>query len=230
MTEQRQGPTGADGPDFGDDVALRARLRASDPAASLPPADPDRVARLLEATMTQHPTLDEPQETRESGTRGRSPLTWAVAAAAAVIIGGVAMFALVGGGDDATEPPIAGDSPTLAEPSVTVLAAPEPAAGRCMVPNADALAGQSLAFEGTVTEITDSVVVLEPEHFYTGDVTDLVEVQAPTPDLRALLGAVEFEVGGHYLVSATDGRVTLCGFSGRATDDLRALYEEAFPG
>ncbi|WP_121258392.1 hypothetical protein [Nocardioides ferulae] len=229
MTEHQRGPAGAGGPESREDAELRARLRGADPAASLPPADPDRVARLLEATMRDH-TTDELSETRESGTRGRSPLTWAVAAAAVVLIGGVATFAMVGSGDDQTEPPIAGGSPTLAEPSVTVLAAPEPDAGRCMVPNAEALAGQSLAFEGTVTEIADGVVVLEPERFYTGEVTDLVEVQAPASELQALLGAVQFEVDGDYLVSATDGRVTLCGFSGPATDDLRALYDEAFPG
>ena len=34
------------------DDELLARLRAADPAASLPPADPSRVARLLEDTMS----------------------------------------------------------------------------------------------------------------------------------------------------------------------------------
>ena len=35
-----------------DDPELRDRLRAADPASSLPPADPTRVARLLEDTMS----------------------------------------------------------------------------------------------------------------------------------------------------------------------------------
>jgi hypothetical protein len=54
---------------------LFARLRDADPAAALPPADPDRVARLLEDAMS-HDTMTE---SRETGTRGRSPLTWLAA-------------------------------------------------------------------------------------------------------------------------------------------------------
>ena len=44
--------------DHGPDDELLARLRAADPAASLPPADPDRVARLLEDTMSHDTELD----------------------------------------------------------------------------------------------------------------------------------------------------------------------------
>ena len=76
-----------------DDDDLDARLRAADPASSLPPADPARVARLLEDTMSN----DVLAESRESGTHNRSPLTWLVAAAAAVIIAGVGVFAVVNG-------------------------------------------------------------------------------------------------------------------------------------
>ena len=57
-----------------DDDELRARLRAADPASSLPPADPERVARLLEDVMSTELTT----EYRETGTRNRGPLTWAV--------------------------------------------------------------------------------------------------------------------------------------------------------
>ena len=64
---------------------LRARLRAADPASSLPRPDPDRVARLLEDTMS-HP---QTPESGADGTRQRSPLTWLAAAAAVVIIAGV---------------------------------------------------------------------------------------------------------------------------------------------
>ena len=44
-----------------DDLELLARLRAGDPAASLPPADPHRVARLLEDIMRE--TTDTPETT-----------------------------------------------------------------------------------------------------------------------------------------------------------------------
>ncbi|MGH3308517.1 MAG: hypothetical protein ACRDOX_12610, partial [Nocardioides sp.] len=85
---------------------LRARLRAADPASSLPRPDPDRVARLLEDTMS-HP---ETAESRDDPARQRSPLTWLVAAAAVVIIAGVGAFVFMNREDPGT--PAAGPDPT----------------------------------------------------------------------------------------------------------------------
>ncbi len=205
---------------------LHDRLHESDPAASLPPADPERVARLLEDVMSTELTT----ENRETGTHDRGPLTWLVAAAAAVIIAGVGIFAVVNH-DDAAAPPTATDD-TSVEPTVTDLSAPDPAASsaKCMVPNAEVLAQQSVAFDGTVTALSDGVVTLSPTTWYAGEPTDLVEVQAPPAELEGLLLAVDFEEGERYLVSATDGRVTLCGFSAPYSADLAALYAQAFPG
>ena len=90
----------ADEPDVDDDADLRARLREADPAASLPPADPAGVDRLLEDAMTH----DELGESRADGTRGRSRLTWLVAAAAAVVIVGVGLFVLTRGDEQADRP------------------------------------------------------------------------------------------------------------------------------
>ena len=81
-----------DGPDR-DEELDRARLRALDPAASLPPADPDWVARLLEDTMSHDVDTPLTHESRETGTHDRSPLTWLVAAAAILVIAGVGVFA-----------------------------------------------------------------------------------------------------------------------------------------
>ncbi len=86
---------------------LRARLRAADPASSLPRSDPDRVARLLEDTMS-HP---QTPESSADGTRQRSPLTWLVAAAAVVIIAGVGVFAVMNQTQDSGSP-AAGPEPT----------------------------------------------------------------------------------------------------------------------
>jgi hypothetical protein len=214
--------------DFDRDDELLARLRSVDPASSLPPADPTRVARLLEDTMSntvEHE--DETQLTRETGTHGRSPLTWLVAAAAVLIIAGVGAFGLLNHDFGADKVPSAGGDPNQ---SVTHLGAPPAgASGKCMVPTAELLGSQTLAFEGTVQEVADGVVTLVPTHVYTGDAADLVEIEAPSADMQALVGAVDFEDGGHYLVSATGGRVTVCGFSGPVTPALRALYEQAFP-
>ncbi|MGB0101651.1 MAG: hypothetical protein WBP61_15340 [Nocardioides sp.] len=204
-----------------DDRELRERLQASDPAASLPPADPAGVARLLEDVMSTELTT----ENRETGTRRRSPLTWLVAAAAVLIIAGIGLFAILGQDDGPTAPPTA-----LDEPTVTELAAPAEAAyaARCMVPNADLLAQQDIAFDGTVTAIDDDAVTLSVEQWYAGDPTDVVQVQAPAEELQRVAAAVDFEDGGRYLVSATDGRVTLCGFSAPYTADLAGLYTQAF--
>ena len=205
----------------GDDD-LRARLRAADPASALPPADPTRVARLLEETMSNQ-TDTALTESRETGTHGRSPFTWLVAAAAAVLIAGVGVFGFLNRGGD-TDVPSATDQQT-----VTHLDAP--AAGgqaRCMPPNTRVLATQTLAFDGTVQEITDGVVTLAPTRFYTGNATDLVEIEAPSADLQALIGAARFEDGGRYLVSATDGRVTVCGMTAPYSAELAALYDRAF--
>jgi len=199
---------------------LHDRLHASDPAASLPPADPERVARLLEDVMSTELTT----ENRETGTRDRGPLTWLVAAAAAVIIAGVGLFAVLNHDEEPAVPP------TATEPSTTELSAPDASAydARCMVPNAEVLAQQSLAFDGTVTALADGVVTLTPSTWYAGGPTDVVEVEAPPAELQDLLQAVDFEVGGRYLVSASDGRVTVCGFSAPYSTELAALYDQAF--
>ncbi len=214
------------------DDELRHRLRAIDPAASLPAADPQRVARLLEDTMTDQQTV----ESRADGTHDRSRLTWLVAAAAAVLIGGGVLFAVTQGDDDPA-PPAAGDSPSqdvapTAETVTRLTLDGNAPASRCVAPEAapEIVAAQTVVFDGTVTAISGGIVTLEPSRFYAGDETDLVTVRAVDRDMQALLAGVRFEEGGRYLVSATGGQVTLCGFSGEYTDALAGVYETAFPG
>jgi hypothetical protein len=206
--------------------ALRARLRAADPAASLPSADPTRVARLLEDTMS-HDTAVRSTESREDGTRNRSPLTWLVAAAAVLLIAGVATFGWLNRDQARNEVAVPGDRPT-----VTQLRAPEAAAyrARCMVPSAATLSHQTTAFAGTVSSLAAGTVVLEPTRWYAGEPTDRVEVEAPSADLQALIGAVRFEQGGRYLVSATGGELTVCGLTAPYSARLAGLYDRAFGG
>lgn len=204
------------------DDELLARLRAADPASALPPVDPAGVARLLEGTMS-HDLLTE---SRESGTRDRSPLTWLVAAAAVVVIAAAGAFAVLNRDDPTTAPP----PPTAeAEATVTELQAPAPRAARCMVPNAEVLGRQPTAFDGTVEEVRDGQVTLAPTRWYAGGPTDLVTVDAPEDRFRPLISAVGFEPGGRYLVAASaDGTVMVCGFSGRYDAQRARLYAEAF--
>ena len=202
---------------------LRQRVQAADSAASLPPADAERVARLLEDVMSTELT----EENRETGTRGRSPLTWLVAAAAVLIIVGVGVVAVRGLTDDSAPPPVAGGTPTVAH-----LAAPDAAAysAKCLVPTAEVLAQQEVAFDGTVSSISDDTVTLDVSHWYAGGSADQVGVQAPAEELQELVGAVKFHAGGRYLVSASNGQVTVCGFSAPYSADLAAVYAQAFPG
>lgn len=220
------------------DDELHERLRASDAASHLTPADPAWVALLLEDTMNADPSdgstessADQQPESRDTGTRNRSPLTWLVAAAA-VLVAAVGVFILLDNDPEAEETPSA-SAPSATEsapPTVTELAAPPATTGRCMVPSAELLARSQVAFSGTVESVGADVVAIVPDRFYAGEPTLRVEVRAPAEQLSALVGAVRFEEGRRYLVSANDGEVTACGFSGPASPDLAALYGEAFPG
>lgn len=206
------------------DDELRNRLHGSDPATSLPPAAPHEVARLLEDVMATELTT----ESRATGTRNRGPLTWLVAAAAIIVIAGVGFLgvrALTGGSED----PVPGG--VAASPSVTELdVAATAAMGKCMVPNAEVLASADVAFDGTVTGIVGDQVTLEPSRWYAGDETDTVVVSAPSAQMQQVASAVSFRTGERYLVTATAGHVSPCGFSAPYSDKLAALYAEAFPG
>lgn len=205
---------------------LRARLRAADPAASLPRPDPDRVARLLEETMSHPQTTTEP---RPEPAPAHSPLTWLVAAAAVVLIAALGAFALISPSDDGGST-TAGPEPTD-DASVTELSAPGAAAtsGRCLPTTADALAVADVAFDGTVEEIEGDLVTLRATTWYAGEETDLVTVKGPSEDLQALLAAVDFQDGERYLVAAApDGRVMVCGFSAPHSPRLERLYDQAF--
>ena len=232
--------------DVADTVAdddLRARLHALDPAASLPLADPARVARLLEDAMSDDLDPDLP-ETRQTGFHDRSRLTWLVTAAALVLIAGVGAFALIDRGDDDVPAAGAGSSESPLDPSsgagatsspdtgdTTVLSAPAGVgSGRCAVPSAEVLSRQTVAFDGTVTDISDGLVTLTPTMFYAGEPAAEVQVQAPPQVLRDLILAVDFEVGQRYLVSAVEGEVSVCGYSAPWSPELEQLYVEAFAG
>lgn len=218
------------------DDELRDRLRAADPAHDLPPTDPARAELLLQDVMATELT----SENRATGTRGRGPLTWLVAAAAVlVIVGAGVVGALTLTGDDS--PPVAspepGSSSSAARPSapaaaLTQLTAPAGAAyaAKCLVPTAEVLATADVAFDGTVSTIDGDRVVLRVNHWYAGSPTESVEVTAPDADLGRLITTVDFVAGSRYLVSAVDGQVSICGFSAPYDAELAALYEQAFGG
>lgn len=220
-----------------EDDELRRSLGALDPASRLTPATPDRVARLLEDTMS-----DQSQDTRSDRAERRSPLVWVAAAAAVVVIAG-ASFAALRGGDDVQAPTAqeptsqapGSDDPAPAQPtaepgSTTALVAPDVANAKCLVPNAQVLRANSLAFDGTVTSIEADQVTLAPTTWFKGTPSETVTVTAPSKQMQELLVGVDFQVGGRYLVTAFQDTVTLCGFSAAYTDELGQLYQDAYAG
>ena len=216
-----------------------ARLRAADPASSLPPADPAWVARLLEDTMSN----DVLTESRETGTHNRSPLTWLVAAAAAVIIAGVGVFAVVNGlADPTTRRPVAGsDRPDTAairpsDPTVTELTAPgsEAYTARCMLPNAAAAVRQRRSpSTAPSTSISDGVGdARRPRSGTPASRPTWSRSRRPATQLQQLLMAVQLR-GRRALPRRrrTTRARCWCAASARRTPARSpAVYGEAFAG
>ncbi|MGW4948020.1 hypothetical protein ACWEOZ_41250, partial [Actinoplanes sp. NPDC004185] len=101
-------------------------------------------------------------------------------------------------------------------------------AAKCMPPEPARLAEVPLAFAGTVERVADGTAFLRVTRLYAGPPTDVVEVAQSDGNSEALIGATVFEPGGQYLVAASDGQALVCGYSGRATPELSALYDAAF--
>jgi hypothetical protein len=129
------------------------------------------------------------------------------------------------GDDDAGRSGGSDETSSQADEPVT-LSLPESSDARCMMVGPEVLAQMDTAFEGTVTAIEGDQVTLEVDRWFTGGDTGTVVVTQQ--DTAISVPVVEFEEGGTYLVSATDGVVSMCGFSAESSPDLAAVYEEAF--
>lgn len=84
-----------------------------------------------------------------------------------------------------------------------------------------------LAFAGTVTAVNGAEVRLSVQHWFRGGEATEVVLNAP-PGMEALIGGIPFTVGDEYLVTADSGNVNYCGFSGPASPEYRAAFDEAF--
>lgn len=203
---------------------LRNRLRRLDPMGpGVETRSVQQAREMMEAVMS----TQTPQTTRRSEgaarrfrpagatTSGSSiavsrPLVPILAGLVAVTI---AAFALLGGGAPAPLALSAGES--------------DPALASCMAFSPEILAGMDVAFEGIVTDIEGDVLTLDVVTWYTGGESDQVTITAPL-GMEALILGISFEVGGDYLVSATDGVVNYCGYTDVATPQLREAFESAF--
>lgn len=91
------------------------------------------------------------------------------------------------------------------------------------------LAAMPIAFEGTATAVEGDRVTLAVDHWYTGGEAAEVSLIGPA-GLEALIGGITFETDGRYLITAENGNVNYCGYSGIATPEMRAAFEQAFGG
>jgi Iap family predicted aminopeptidase len=103
------------------------------------------------------------------------------------------------------------------------------AEGKCRAVEVADLRRMQIAFEGTATAINGELVTLHVSHWYRGGTANTVEVRSDAEAVATLLG-VDFKTGESYLVTATNGQVSLCGESAPTNPDLRTLYEQAFAG
>ena len=194
------------------DDDLRNRMAASDPTPPSEPVDPitsDRARALMEDIMSTPTTAT----TQPRVDQRRFRLVGAVAAALALVVGGAAIFGGLGSGD---------------QPAPLVLTANGgDAMASCLPFDVATLAGMSPAFAGTVIELTDSVATIKVDRWFTGGDAETVEVNY-TPGFEALIGTPALEVGQRYLITASDGAVNGCGYSGIATPDYESAFDEAF--
>jgi hypothetical protein len=74
--------------------------------------------------------------------------------------------------------------------------------------------------------VSDSLVTLDVDRWFKGGSADVVTVAVP--ERNTSIGTVELVEGKRYLVTATNGTVNACGYTGEATPDLEAAFEQAF--
>ncbi len=195
---------------------LRDRIARIDPMPSNVPVEPvtsETSRQLLEKVMNT-----ELKERPEAKPTSRRSWTLAVAAVAALIVAIGGVIAL-GGGDD--------PAPVAAEPLQLSAPADDPMAS-CIVFSTEELARVGeIAFEGTVTSVDGATVTLTVDQWFKGGDATEVELNAPQ-GMEALIGGIPFSVGEQYLISAQNGTVNYCGFSGPATPEYRDAFRQAF--
>jgi hypothetical protein len=202
--------------DLDDD--LRVRLARLDPMPSSIPVDPSTSPRALELLERIMLTTEQSPDAAEVAPLWRKPAAL-VAVAAAVLAIGVGTVLSTGGG---------GHSTKVTPPSTMALKAPGGgiSMGSCIRFSVDILKGMPLAFGGTVTDVSPGTVSLSVDRWFKGGTADVVTVS--TPPSNTSVGTVELVKGKRYLVTATDGVVNSCGYTGEATPELEKSFEQAF--
>lgn len=189
---------------------LRERLARLDP---MPPGVPTEGV----TTPSSQELMEEiiSTQVREKTLEPAHSRRWmSVAAAMALVVGVAAAFAL--GSDRGGQAMVLGAS----DPGIT---------GICLQFSVEQLAMAEVAFEGTAVSVDGTSVELEVDRWFKGGEAGKVLLEAPT-GLELLIDGIAFEVGASYLISASNGAVDYCGYSGGANDQLRSAFQAAFGG
>lgn len=195
---------------------LRERLARIDP---MHPGVPTRSVT-DESSRQQLETIMSTPTRERSAPAGAPNRTWipAVAAVAALVVAFAGVITLGGGGTN----------PQAAAPLELNAAGEDPMASCIMFSPEELARVAEIAFEGTVTAVEGARVTLTVNEWYKGGgATTEVILNAPL-GMEALIGGIPFAVGEQYLISAQDGNVNYCGFSGPSTPEYRAAFEAAF--
>jgi len=198
---------------------LRKDLSRLDPMHSGVPTEPPT------STSSQH-RLERIMSTsteRRAATGPKARRPWMAAsatlAAAALVIVGIVTLT----GNPGQEPGV------IASPALELSLGDGNAMMSCLPFDVAILADMPVAFEGTATAVEGDQVTLTVDRWYKGGEAAQVSLIG-TAGMEALIGGITFQTGGHYLITAVDGTVNYCGFSGEATPELRAAFGEAFGG
>lgn len=197
------------------------RLRAADPAGPSRALPPPRVERteLLEGIMT---TTTDPIAPAPAPKSSRPRWLLAAAAVVAIAAGGTAV-ALTVGNDSG------GHAKTVKTLALPKQAGPGGPQTSCVQFTVDILRDMPVAFDGTVSEVTDKDALLTVNHWYKGGTADEVRLENPNyPTEIEMEGGVHFEVGQRYLVTATNGTVNGCGYTAEWSAELEKSFQEAF--
>ena len=206
------------------DEELRTRLARIDPMRPGGTADPLPAATAAEIQERVMQTIDHEagQASDEAAVpRWRRPRVLAAAAVAVLVLGAGVVVATSG-----DEPGPDADNATTLALSVP----PGDVQSSCVMFDVNLLREMPVAFAGTVTDIDDDTVTLDVDRWYKGGDADLVTVGGNSGQTSAALDGVDFAAGESYLLTATDGTVNGCGFSGPASAELASAFAEAFGG
>jgi hypothetical protein len=207
----------------GDDD-LRARLAAVDPARL--GAAPGALSQPSPARMQEHimATIDQPTTAPESAPEARRRTRLLAAAAALVLLAAAGVASLITTTSDDGAP--GSSAPT----TVALKIASSTATSSCIRFDVKFLHDMPVALAGTVTSVTAEAVTLEVDLLYKGGTSDRVTISVPDANTSISLDGVHFVDGKRYLLTATNGTVNGCGFSGPVTPELERAYSQAFRG